>query len=251
MVLYILYFTIGLFIGSVLNLLIKFTPNQINMFEQIQSARNASRLCPGLLVPIIGSFISDTKSCDCGPSFSSRRFFVELLTGLLFVLCLYTIVPSIHLFKALVFTCFLIVISIIDYDLSLILDNVLIPMAAIGVAINLFVGDIKTLNMLFSALLGGSIFLLLAIVSKGGFGGGDIKFMACIGLWLGLKYTVLAVLLSFMFGGLGAAILLLFKKKTLSDKFPYGPYIALASFISLLYGDSIAALYWNWAFQVK
>jgi len=124
-------------------------------------------------------------------------------------------------------------------------------MALIGGAFNLFIGDIKTLNMLFSALLGGSIFLLIAIVSKGGFGGGDIKFMACIGLWLGLKYTVLAVLLSFMFGGLGAAILLLFKKKTLSDKFPYGPYIALASFISLLYGDSIAALYWNWAFQVK
>lgn len=249
--LYTLYFTVGLVIGSVLNLLIKFIPKQKKMFEQIQSARNSSQLCPGLIVPVIGSFVSGKQCRDCGSSFSSRRTFVELLTGILFVQCLYSIVPSIYLYKTLVFTCFLIVISFIDYDHSLIFDNVLIPMAIIGVAFNLFIGDIKTLNMFFSALLGGSIFLLLAIVSKGGFGGGDIKFMACIGLWLGLKYTILAVLLSFIFGGLGAAILLLLKKKTITDKFPYGPYIAMASFITLLYGDSIVAWYWNWAFQVK
>lgn len=249
--LYTLYFTVGVVIGSVLDLFIKFLPKQKNMFEQINSARNFSRLRLSVLVPVIGSFVSGKQCRDCGSRFSLRRPFVELLTGLLFLLCLYSIVPSIHLFKTLVLTCFLIVIAFIDYDHSLIFDNVLIPMAVIGVAFNLFTGDIKTLNMLFSALLGGSIFLLLAIVSKGGFGGGDIKFMACIGLWLGLKYTILAVLISFIFGGLGAAILLLLKKKTITDKFPYGPYIAMASFITLLYGDYIVTWYWNWAFQVK
>lgn len=249
--LYTLYFTVGLIIGSVLNLLIKFLPKQKNMLEQIQSARNSSRLRLGVLVPVFGSIVSGKQCRNCGSSFSLRKSFIELLTGLLFVLCLYAIVPSIHLVKALALTCFLIVVSIIDYDHSLIYDNVLIPMAVIGVAINLFIGDIKTLNMLFAALLGGSIFLLLAVISKGGFGGGDIKFMACIGLWLGLKFTILAVLMSFIFGGLGAAILLLLKKKTITDKFPYGPYIAIASFITLLYGDSIVAWYWNWAFQVK
>ena len=250
--LYTLYFTVGLFIGSVLNLLIKFIPMQKKMYEQIQSSRNLIQLYPGLLVPVISCFVSG-KHCflDCWSSFTSRRTFVELLTGILFVLCLYSIVPSIYLYKTLIFTSFLIVISIIDYDHSLIFDNVLIPMALTGVAINISMGDIKTLNMLFSGLLGGSIFLMLAIISKGGFGGGDIKFMACIGLWLGLKYTVLSVLLSFIFGGIGATILLLLKKKSIKDKFPYGPYIAMASFITLLYGNSIVAWYWNWAFQVK
>ncbi|MPM46289.1 Type 4 prepilin-like proteins leader peptide-processing enzyme [bioreactor metagenome] len=251
MVLYTLYFTIGLFIGSVLNLLIKFIPKQKNILEQIHSARNFSRLFPDVMVPVVSRLISGKHCQDCGSSFSFRKPVVELLTGFLFILCLYALIPSIYLFKALALTCFLIVISFIDYDHSLIYDKVLIPMAVFGVAINLFIGDIKTLNMLFSALLGGSIFLMLAIISKGGFGGGDIKFMACIGLWLGVKYTILAVLLSFIFGGLGAAILLLLKKKTITDKFPYGPYIALASFITLLYGDSIVTWYWNWAFQVK
>lgn len=189
--LYTLYFTVALVIGSVLNLLIKFLPKQKNMLEQIQSARNSSRLCSGVLVPVIGSFISGKQFQDCGSSFSFRRPFVELLTGLLFVLCLNSIVPSIDLFKALALTCFLIVISFIDYDYSLIFDNVLIPMAAIGVTINLFTGDLKALNMLFSALIGGGVFLLLAIISRGGFGGGDIKFIACLGLWLGIIRALL------------------------------------------------------------
>ena len=244
--LYTLYFALGLLAGSVLNLLIQFLPKQNNMFKQLQSTRNFLRFCPGLLVPAIGIFISGWQGRDCESSFSFRKPFVELLTGLLFVLCLYSVVPSIHLFKALVLTCFLIVISFIDYDHSLIFDSVLIPMAVIGVAINLFIGEIEAINMLFSALVGGGVFLLLAIISRGGFGGGDIKFMACLGLWLGIKSTFITLLFTFILGGIGAAILILFKKKTVKDKFPYGPYIAISSFITMLYGDGIL----KWYFQL-
>ena len=119
-------------------------------------------------------------------------------------------------------------------------------MATIGVAINLFTGDIKALNMLSSALVGGGVFLLLAIISQGGFGGGDIKFMACLGLWLGIKSTFITLLFSFILGGIGAALLILLKRKTVKDKFPYGPYIAAASFITMLYGDAII----NWYFHL-
>lgn len=244
-------FVLGIIAGSILKICIELLSKHKSIFAQLSCSRCKARFQIFDLIPLI-SYLSLRGRCRyCGFHISLRKPFIELLTGLLFVLCLYAIVPSIHLVKALALTCFLIVVSIIDYDYSLIYDNVLIPMAVIGVAVNLFIGDIKTLNMLIAALLGGSIFLMLAIVSKGGFGGGDIKFMACIGLWLGLKFTILAVLLSFIFGGLGAAILLLLKKKTIADKFPYGPYIAIASFITLLYGDSIVAWYWNWAFQVK
>lgn len=249
--LYTLYFAVGLIVGSALNLLIAFLPRKNNMLEQIQSARYLLWHRPFVLLPVIGGFISANNYSDSGLSLSLRRTLVELLTGVFFILCLSRIFSSADLFKTLVFTCFLIVISFIDYDYSLIFDNVLIPMALIGVAFNLFIGDIKILNMFFSGLLGGSIFLALAVVSRGGFGGGDIKLMSVIGLWLGIKYTILAVFLSFIFGGLGAAILVILKKKTIKDKFPYGPYIALASFIALLYGDYIALCYYNWAFQVK
>lgn len=248
---YLICFVTGLFVGSVLYIIIDCLPKQQMLFSRTFCARCHSRLQFYDLAPVIGHIISSGRCQHCGQLFSVRKPIIELVTGFLFFLCITIFDPSMQLVKALLFTCFLIVISFIDYDHSMIYDNVLIPMAVFGVAINLFIGDIKTQNMLFAALLGGSIFLMLAIISKGGFGGGDIKFMACIGLWLGLKYTILAVLISFIFGGLGAAILLLLKKKTITDKFPYGPYIAMASFITLLYGDYIVTWYWNWAFQVK
>jgi len=56
---------------------------------------------------------------------------------------------------------------------------------------------------------------------------------------------MIAVILSLILGGFGAAILLLIKRKTITDTFPYGPYIAIASFISMLYGDCILTWYWN------
>ena len=127
----------------------------------------------------------------------------------------------------------------------LIYDKVLLPMLISGFVFNIYCSSVSWPNMLSAALLGGSIFLLLIVVSKGGFGGGDVKFMACIGLWLGLKYTILAVILSLILGGFGAAILLLIKRKKITDTFPYGPYIAIASFISMLYGDCILTWYWN------
>ncbi|MHC1717117.1 MAG: A24 family peptidase [Acidaminococcaceae bacterium] len=248
---YLICYVIGMVVGSLLYIIIDCLTKQQILILRISCARCHSRLLLYDLIPVIGHIISSGRCRRCGQLFSIRKPLIELLTGFLFVLCFTILGASMQLLKALIFTCFLIVISFIDYDHSLIYDKVLLPMAAVGVISNIVIGAIKLPNMLIAALLGGSIFLVLAIVSKGGFGGGDIKFMACVGLWLGFKYTILVVLLSFIFGGLGAAILLLFKKKTIIDKFPYGPYIAMASFITLLYGDFIVTWYWNWAFHVK
>lgn len=248
---YVICFVLGMFVGSILYILIDRLPQEQRILTSILCARCHSRVRLYDLIPIIGHFISNGRCRHCGQLFSVRKPIVELLTGFLFLLCYVVLGSSIYLFKALIFTCFLLVISFIDYDFSLIYDKVLLPMAIVGTILNIIIGGITLTNMFVASIIGGSIFLILAIVSKGGFGGGDIKFMACIGLWLGLKYTILAVLLSFIFGGLGAAILLLLKKKTITDKFPYGPYIAMASFITLLYGNSIVTWYCNWALQVK
>ncbi|MGL5512681.1 MAG: prepilin peptidase, partial [Sporomusa sp.] len=90
---------------------------------------------------------------------------------------------------------------------------------------------------------GGSILLLLAIVSKGGMGDGDIKFMAALGLWLGLKMTLLTVFLAFVIGGIVSSLLLVFKIRSLKDLIPFGPFIAMAASISMLYGNKIISWY--------
>ena len=69
--------------------------------------------------------------------------------------------------------------------------------------------------------------LLIAVASRGGMGGGDIKFAAALGLWLGWKFALLALFLSFLLGGLGGVIVLALKLKGRKDMIPYGPFIAL------------------------
>ena len=171
--------------------------------------------------------------------------FVEILTGLTFVLCFNTLGFSLELFRILVLSCFLIVIAYIDYEHRIILDVVLFLMIGAGFIINIYIGQISPLMMLLSGLLGGSIFLLLALTSKGGFGGGDVKFMAVIGVWLGLKYTLLTMLVSIFLGGIGAAFLLFMRIKGRKDYIPFGPYMALATFLTLLYGNGMLEWYWS------
>ena len=79
-------------------------------------------------------------------------------------------------------------------------------------------------------------------------GGGDIKFMAALGLWLGVKLTVLTLFLSFMFGGIGGILLLLLRIKDRKDRIPFGPYIAAAAWLALLYGEDIVHWYWRQVF---
>jgi leader peptidase (prepilin peptidase)/N-methyltransferase len=74
-------------------------------------------------------------------------------------------------------------------------------------------------------------------------GGGDIKFAAALGLWVGWKLTLLTLFLSFMLGGAGGVIVLLLSVKGRKDYIPFGPFIAAALFISILYGNDIIAWY--------
>ena len=144
-----------------------------------------------------------------------------------------------YLFRALVLTCFLIVITVIDYDYQFIFDKVLVWLAIVGLTINLYIGKIGLLDMFSAGLFGGGLFLLIALISKGGFGGGDIKFMAALGLWIGMKHILLTMVLTFLIGGLVAAVLLLTKVRNRKDNIAYGPSIALAAFLTLLYGEKL------------
>jgi len=85
--------------------------------------------------------------------------------------------------------------------------------------------------------------LLIAVVTKGAMGGGDIKLMAVLGLWLGLKYTLLTLFLSFFLGGLISIILIAFKLKGRKDMIPFGPFIVLATIVTLFYGNDIISYY--------
>ena len=97
--------------------------------------------------------------------------------------------------------------------------------------------------MLIASFMGGGLLLLIAVVSKGGMGGGDIKFAAALGLCFGWQSLLLTLLLSFALGGIGGALLLALKLKSRKDFIPFGPFIALGALITLLYGNTIITWY--------
>ena len=203
----------------------------------------STRLKSWDLIPVISYLLSRGHCRYCGTAFSPRYALVELLTASLFVWCFQIFGPSPELIKALILTSFFIVITFIDYDHQLILDKVLLWLSGAGVVINLCLGSVTPLNMLIASLIGGGFLLLIALISRGGMGGGDIKFAAALGLCFGWQYLLLTLLLSFVIGGVGGLLLIVCKIKTRKDFIPFGPFIALGALSTLLYGSDIIKWY--------
>lgn len=94
--------------------------------------------------------------------------------------------------------------------------------------------NLPIVDRMIATIFGGGIFFLLSILSRGGIGGGDIKLVAVLGLWLGTEKLLNVVLVSCILAGICAGILILTKKKDRKDFFAYGPYFALTTIFILL-----------------
>ena len=197
------------------------------------------------LVPIVGYVLLKGRCRYCGRSYSGRYVVAECITGALFLWCSLLFEWRPELVRALIFTAFLIVIAFIDYEYQLILDKVLIWFTGTGLAINMFTGSLAPGDMLAAATVGSGLLLGIAVLTKGGMGGGDIKFAAVLGLWLGLELTIITLFIAFLLGGIGGGVLLACKLKGRKDFIPFGPFIAVAAFISMLYGQVACGWYWQ------
>lgn len=240
----VLLIIIGLCVGSFLNVCIYRIPRN-------QSVAYPRSFCPACLrilrkrdlVPVFSYIALRGKCWFCGAPFSLRYVIIELATAILFLWSFFTLGLTYLFVKVIIAAVFLIVIAFIDYDYQLILNKVLAWFAGTGLIVNWLTGHVLNFDMAIAGLAGGGFFLLIATLSKGGMGGGDIKLMAALGLWLGLKLTLLTVFLSFVIGGAGSALLLAGKIRGRRDSIPFGPFMAVAAFISMLYGREIIAWY--------
>lgn len=242
----ILIVTLGFAIGSFLNVCIYRLPlNKSIVFPPSHCFQCQTPLSWRDLMPVLSYIVSKGRCRYCGGRYSVRYAVVEILTAILFLWCYYIFGLSLELAKALVFTPFLIVITYIDYDHQLILDKVLIALAVSGVIIEFVHPVVGWYSILMGSMTSGGLLLVIALISGGGMGGGDIKFAAALGMWLGLQGTLLTLFLSFLIGGIAGGIILLCKLKNRKDAIPFGPYIAISAFISLLYGNDIIHWYLN------
>ncbi len=235
---------LGLLIGSFLNVCIYRLPQNKSVLTPSSHCTICNtRLNPWDLIPILSYLLTQGHCRYCNTRFSSRYPMIELLTAVLFVWCFQIFGLSLQLIKALILTSFLLIITFIDYDHQLILDNVLLWFSLSGVAINLWMNILNVEDMFFASILGGGLLFLIAVVSRGGMGDGDIKFALALGLWLDWQYLLLVLFISFVLGGIGSLLLLVLKMKSRKDLIPFGPFIALGTLISVLYGNKILSLY--------
>ncbi len=253
--LFFIIFLLGLAVGSFLNVCVYRLPAGESVVSPPSHCRACGvRLGPADLIPVLSYILRRGRCRSCGAPFSARYAVVELATGALFAWCFFVFGLGPSLIKALVLTSFLVVITLIDFDHQLIYDKVLVWLAGAGVAINLSFAyaplwgsavtlPVGLLDMLLGAFVGGGLLLAIAVATRGGMGGGDVKFAAALGLWFGWQHTLLALFLSFLAGGLGGGVLLLLRIRKRKDLIPFGPFIAAGAFVALLYGPDIVAWY--------
>ena len=146
---------------------------------------------------------------------------------------------------AMLFSAFMVAITFIDLDHQIILDGMLVLLAASGFAVQLATGAVGFWSMWLGALAGGGLLLVLAIISRGGMGGGDVKFAAALGFWLGWPGILFGLFIGFVSGGFISLLLLVSGLRGRKDFIPFGPFIALGAWLTLLYGKQILAWYFS------
>ena len=158
-------------------------------------------------------------------------------------------------FMALAFA-FLLLITVIDLEHRLILNKVLLvalPLALLSSALwsdavrePLWSVGPAGVGALLEALAGAGVgfvvLLLIALVARGGMGGGDVKFAVVIGAWTGLRLVGVALMLSVVLGGIVAILLLIARRNGRKDAIPFAPFLCTGTALTLVYGSTI----WNW-----
>ena len=196
-------------------------------------------------VPLISWLILRGRCSDCKAAIGLRYPIVELVTALLSMLVIYQFGVSAAGLSALILVWALVALTGIDFDTQLLPDRLTFPLAGLGLAVNSQGWFVSPTQSIWGLLLG---FLSLWVVvkifylitKKHGMGQGDFKLLAVLGAWLGPTMLPLIILLSSLLGSIVGIILM--KKQGESRPFAFGPYIAIAGIIALLYGPDIV----NW-----
>lgn len=159
---------------------------------------------------------------------------VFLSTGIFFCTIFLIKLPAPINFYYTAAAIFLLTIIITDIEQQIIFDKILLPFAILGIifSINL---NLPLPDHLIAAISGGGFFLLTGLLIKNGVGGGDIKFVASLGLWFGTEKLFSIVTTGIFFSAAVVIILILFGKLKREDRFAYAPYIAIPAIYLLIY----------------
>lgn len=268
-------FFLGLCVGSFLNVVIYRLPAMLERDWRIQchdylelgdaqidtklqalSLSKPDSTCPNCghkiraweNIPVLSYLFLKGKCSSCKSIISFRYPAIELLTGVLTVVVAWQFGVSLATFAALLLTWTLIALTLIDYDKQLLPDDLTLPLIWLGLLFSFFDVFTDTQSSLIGAMLGymilWTVFQVFKIITgKEGMGFGDFKLLAALGAWLGWQLLPQIILLSSLVGAIAGIFMLITGLTKRQQPIPFGPYLAAAGWIALIWGQDINRLY--------
>jgi leader peptidase (prepilin peptidase)/N-methyltransferase len=247
----VIFVLLGMIVASFLNVCADRLPDKQSLvYPPSHCPACSRRLVAKDLIPIFSYLWLRGRCRYCKAAIPRRVLWVEIATAALFGLAFRQYGLSIELPIALFYISIFMVILVIDFEHGLILNRIIYPAMVIALLLSvlfaIFLPQVGIVPDIAWAAVGGGIgfvvFLLIAIISRGGMGFGDVKLAALIGLATGFPMVIVALIMGMILGGLVAVILLGFKIKKRKEAMPFGPFLAVAAIAALLWGGDIL----NW-----
>ncbi|MBN3572721.1 prepilin peptidase [Vibrio neptunius] len=202
-------------------------------------------------IPLLSWLVLRGKCRFCQHVINPRYPIVELVSGVMSFAIAYQFELSVFTVALLFFTFVLIAATFIDLDTMLLPDQLTLPLIWSGIALSLFgFSPVSLQDSVIGAMVG---YLCLwsvywgfkLLTGKEGMGYGDFKLLAALGAWLGWQYLPVIVLLSSLVGLMFGLIQLRLRNQGIDKAFPFGPYLAIAGWISVMWGENIVHWYFT------
>lgn len=242
----VLIFIYGLVLGSFYNVVGLRVPKGESIVRPPSHCTICNRnLTAKDLVPVFSYVFLKGKCRGCGTKIHWIYPVIELSTGVLFTFAYLQLGLTWEFIISLLFISLLIIITVSDIAYMLIPDKILL-FFLIPLVIGRIISPLDPWwDSMVGAIVGFGILLLVAMVSKGGMGGGDIKLFFVIGVVLGTVSSLVTLFLASVIGTVVGIITLKISKQGRKTPIPFGPSIAIAAIISFFYGQAIVDWYMN------
>lgn len=240
---------IGLLVGSYLNVVIYRVPRRLStVLSRSRCPACGTPIRPYDNIPILAYLWLRGRCRTCGVRFGWRYPAIEALTGALFVLSAIRFGVSWDALIAALFCAAMVVLAAIDVEHFLLPDRITLPGIAVGLAVQPWLREPGLLSAAVGAVAGAAILTFVwgvwyLVRREHGMGFGDVKMLAMIGAFLGLRSMGVALFVAVLAGALVGLALLAVGRFGFRSKLPFGFFLALGALVALFFGDALSTAY--------
>jgi leader peptidase (prepilin peptidase)/N-methyltransferase len=234
----------GLVLGSFLNVVIARLPERRSLW----APRSACPSCGAQIgwydnVPLLSFAVLGGRCRACGAPISWRYPLVEVITAALLGFAWLAFGPTPEFVVAAALLAALLAITAIDLRHQIIPDAITLPGILAGATANVATRHLGWAEVALGVVLGGGVFFVIIVASRGGMGAGDMKLGAMLGAFLGWKIALFGLMVGVVLGGAWAVALMALGVRGRKDAIPFGPFLAIGGAAALFWGEGVVKWY--------